>query len=324
MSILEFASFRYGETVKARKLEIDIFKCLLIYAVVLGHTGVASMVERYIFWFHMPAFFMLSGYLTRFDEPLTQFTKKKFIAYIIPYFSYSILFYAIFRPENVFKNILRVVYGGINNTTIYSYPYWYINCLFVGLIVYCFLRQRSKPHFLSVIIIGTWIIVHVFVSYISRFPLPWGLDTMMVALMFIYIGDMVKGRHICSIISVFLSLFLVLLGCVMDVNITFNMKSLHLNNVAVDLLVPVVFTAAIYYLSCVTSKIMPDAAKSTFTLAGKSCMTIFYTHTLFMSYLKPLILNPYILSLVIVVLGVITYCIFDKSPLLRLLFNGKK
>lgn len=38
---------------------IDIAKGLLIMLVVTGHSGIDA---KYIFWFHMPAFFIISGF----------------------------------------------------------------------------------------------------------------------------------------------------------------------------------------------------------------------------------------------------------------------
>lgn len=47
-----------------RKPEFDILKGLLIVTVVLGHTSFKIPLVD-VFWFHMPAFFMVTGYLTR-------------------------------------------------------------------------------------------------------------------------------------------------------------------------------------------------------------------------------------------------------------------
>lgn len=52
-----------------RNDKIDMFRCLGILLVVLGHTqGLPSEIHRYIYSFHMPAFFVLSGYLFNIDK----------------------------------------------------------------------------------------------------------------------------------------------------------------------------------------------------------------------------------------------------------------
>ena len=53
---------------------LDIAKAILIILVVLGHSGDinhGTRLDKYIYWFHMPAFIILSG-LT-FNAPTTGF-----------------------------------------------------------------------------------------------------------------------------------------------------------------------------------------------------------------------------------------------------------
>lgn len=115
-----------------RKIEFDILKGILIITVVLGHTS-AKIPYIDVFWFHMPAFFMITGYLTRkWLEPKDLviavknkdiFIIRKLGKYVLPYLSYSIVFFFIFRPESILRNLVRVIYAGANNTTVYSYPF---------------------------------------------------------------------------------------------------------------------------------------------------------------------------------------------------------
>ena len=48
---------------KQRSKELDICKALLIILVVIGHANVDTRIIKIIFWFHIPVFFYLSGYL---------------------------------------------------------------------------------------------------------------------------------------------------------------------------------------------------------------------------------------------------------------------
>lgn len=61
----------------SREVWIDTAKGLLIILVVLGHAadfGYPILITKYIFWFHMPAFFALSGLL--FKPPGYEFSLK--------------------------------------------------------------------------------------------------------------------------------------------------------------------------------------------------------------------------------------------------------
>lgn len=72
---------------KSNRLEhIDILKGLLIILVVIGHIGGIPTLHKYIYWFHMPCFFMISGYLFQAKKKKTKniiITKIQIIQYHI-------------------------------------------------------------------------------------------------------------------------------------------------------------------------------------------------------------------------------------------------
>ena len=49
---------------KERDKSIDIMKGILIFFVIIGHyPSINERIQSIIYWFHMPLFFMISGYL---------------------------------------------------------------------------------------------------------------------------------------------------------------------------------------------------------------------------------------------------------------------
>lgn len=48
---------------KERNVTIDIMKGIGIILMVVGHSGYPSFLRNFIYTFHMPLFFMISGYL---------------------------------------------------------------------------------------------------------------------------------------------------------------------------------------------------------------------------------------------------------------------
>lgn len=119
--------------------EFDIMKGVLIILVVIGHT---SLLPQYcsevVYWFHMPVFFMITGFLTNRWISFGNRTllKHKFISLSIPYFSYCIIFYLIMGNEPVWKFLIKTLLAGRLNITLYSFPYWYIGSLFIALFIY--------------------------------------------------------------------------------------------------------------------------------------------------------------------------------------------
>ena len=72
---------------------IDIAKGIGIILVVFCHIKV-SFLTTYIYWFHMPLFFLISGYLHRQPDSLTEIfsvSVQKTYRLLIPYLSYYIL-----------------------------------------------------------------------------------------------------------------------------------------------------------------------------------------------------------------------------------------
>lgn len=64
---------------------IDIARGICMLAIIAGHFGV-NWIGNIVFLFHLPVFFILSGYLFK-DVPLTAgYIAKKFKTFMLPYF----------------------------------------------------------------------------------------------------------------------------------------------------------------------------------------------------------------------------------------------
>ncbi len=63
---------------------IDIAKGISIICIILGHLGVAE-INRVVFTFHVPIFFLITGYFVSSKRTVRQFIKVKFRTLIVPY-----------------------------------------------------------------------------------------------------------------------------------------------------------------------------------------------------------------------------------------------
>lgn len=186
--------------VSTRKIEFDILKGILITCVVIGHSIKTPFIN--VFWFHVPAFFAIAGYFIRIPQqnPLAdkEQWKKWFHRYILPYFSWSVLLYCLYRPEDIAKNIVRTLYGGLNNVTIYSYPFWFVNTLLVTTIAFStilyFLKNCNFHVKVGIfwIISILWGLIHIKAIFPFSFPLPWGIDQAFGAIVFMSMGYLLK------------------------------------------------------------------------------------------------------------------------------------
>ena len=147
-----------------RDTSIDILKCLGIMFVVVGHAGCPHLLHDYIYTFHMPLFFMASGYFFK-DEYLDaklNFLLRKVKGLYVPFIASSLLF-LVFHNTFMDLGILSVDYGTEYGYTNHYYSYkeiatralrivfamsgydefllgslWFFRALFCSSIVLCF------------------------------------------------------------------------------------------------------------------------------------------------------------------------------------------
>ena len=99
---------------KKRDLTIDIAKGICIFLVVLGHCHDAGFIRHYIYLFHMPLFFFLSGMFFHPEEKLAYGIYKKVRTLIVPY-----LFFAVCgNGSNMLRDLL--VYHTAHGKSIFS------------------------------------------------------------------------------------------------------------------------------------------------------------------------------------------------------------
>lgn len=84
-----------------RDLTLDLAKAICIILMVIGHSGCPDYLHRFIYMFHMPCFFFISGYLLN-DKYLTNLKKglwRKIKGSYYPFVKWSVIFLLL---HNVF------------------------------------------------------------------------------------------------------------------------------------------------------------------------------------------------------------------------------
>lgn len=140
-----------------RNKRIDVLKAIGIILVVAGHSG--SPIRNYIYTFHMPLFFFISGFLRygQRDKKAKEFLKSKFKSIIIPYIVfwmismllYNNVFYLITNssiPDFGLNQIKGLILGG-KWLSSYSnnFPLWYLQLFFISIIVFELIIRIKKP-----------------------------------------------------------------------------------------------------------------------------------------------------------------------------------
>ena len=92
---------------KEHDYSIDIARGIACLLVIIGHiSSTPSQVNVWIYAFHMPLFFIISGLIINTKEPIDVFIKKRIKGLFFPYFILNILVWVI---ENLMKFTLAFV-----------------------------------------------------------------------------------------------------------------------------------------------------------------------------------------------------------------------
>lgn len=188
---------------------LDVLKCIVMYLVVVGHAVPKSTNETigyYIYSFHMPLFFCISGiafYLqcSKKNFTLTSLVKNKAKALILPYWTLSLLAlplwifnYQIISDSGEGKTIQNLLFGMFYSNEKYltstSNAMWFLPTLFITLIAFWLINKwaegNEKILVLAVCIIGCF--GYATSLYDNGFDSPWHIATLPIALMCILTG----------------------------------------------------------------------------------------------------------------------------------------
>lgn len=126
---------------------IDTTKAILIVLVMIGHIFLTGPLHDFIYTFHMPAFFIISGmFITTKDRTISSLIKKKFYTLIIPFIFFEVIGSFVYIIRYGFT---QSVFGFIYNTlTLHcnTGTDWFLVTLFFAEILFMIMQKsiRSK------------------------------------------------------------------------------------------------------------------------------------------------------------------------------------
>lgn len=168
---------------KHRLAWLDICKGIAIICVVIGHVGTSyhnsgrfedSLVINYairlVYGFHMPMFFVISGYLTTLSasDNQTNTIKKNIISYGIPYVVFSVLSWVIKVISSSFVNN-RVVLKDLMRIPLYPLSsMWFLYALLLASIVHSLLKPIANTKSKATILIAISFVVRIIALNVTR------------------------------------------------------------------------------------------------------------------------------------------------------------
>jgi fucose 4-O-acetylase-like acetyltransferase len=202
----------------SRLLCLDAAKGIGIICVVIGHIATDPLLARFIFSFHMPLFFFLSGIAFEFSRQ-EQFICRHMRSLLMPYVIFCILSFLYwfllerhFRPSdfNATSAFLNIFFAQ-GGKYIFNSVMWFLPCLFIVEVFYYTIQKRIPSGLAAALVVLAFVVAGFAVSGTKPFPpcfrlsvrLPLMLDTAMVGLAFYALGACLgrfpaTGVHLCK------------------------------------------------------------------------------------------------------------------------------
>lgn len=177
---------------------VDVIKGFAIIMVMWGHTYNNALIHVFIYSFHIPLFFLMSGYFFS----IKNMKYKDFLWYKIK----TLLFpMAIFSIINVFIQIiinfdnLAIIPKRLAGIFIelrgsqYDSGLWFITCLFVAELIYWIVIKLSKDNLtieISLLLICA-IVGNLYIAFVDHI-VPWSIEAALIAIGFLGAGRLIR------------------------------------------------------------------------------------------------------------------------------------
>lgn len=195
---------------RIRIKEIDTAKGIGMLLVVFAHVNYTPFLLNYIYSFHMPLFFVLSGFL--FDKEkyssFTDFLKRRLKKLVCPYILFaviSVLFECVIEiygngfsleVATIFCEGITGVFLSRGSSDFFNAPLWFVLCLLAVEIIYFFV-SKLKSGFIFIacipLVVLGWFLESEYFMFNNKL-LPWSIDSALFALGFYALGNLMSGR----------------------------------------------------------------------------------------------------------------------------------
>ena len=185
---------------KERYAEIDLLKGIGIVLMIMGHVPFGKNVIQVIYIFHMPLFFIMSGFLYRKKDNWVLAIEKWFKRLILPYFIFSIMGYCLWfieiKPTTVNQMIqpIKSIFWMNTDGMPINGAIWYLTATFVVFLLYCIIDHWIKNEIAKGIFILTLTLIGFFFGKME-IKLPFGSAVALVGIGFFYSGILLKKGY---------------------------------------------------------------------------------------------------------------------------------
>ncbi len=190
---------------------IDVLKGIGITLVVLGHlTNYDEWIMVLIYSFHMPLFFVLSGYLYNASGGFKEFIYRKYKSILLPFLicqivnSILVIIRSFLKHEEIGIEVLRNLFF-LDGITAINPAIWFLIVLFIIEIIYFFIFNKKLIY--KVVICSVLFILSTWISKKYYF----GIEYIPISMIFLIIGDISKNIKLKTILKKLMSFWWIIL-----------------------------------------------------------------------------------------------------------------
>lgn len=142
--------------ISGRVAWLDVARAIGIYAIFLGHFGeTAGPAYRFVFQFHVPLFFFLSGCAETYNKEEAVFgnLKRNVKTILLPAYFFAIISLMIYVINaNADLTEVRIwgqlIIKGLVRNTYLAASLWFLTCLFIAKSIFVLLKKMKKWYWL--------------------------------------------------------------------------------------------------------------------------------------------------------------------------------
>ena len=182
--------------------ELDVIKAVGIFLMIFDHVWWGDLAHIYIQSFHMPVFFIVSGYLWKPGQNTSRITRRRFKTIMVPYFSFAVLYLLILTGASIagvtdrsISLALRAVL--LFPTDMQNMPFapalWFLPCFYFCNVIYVFLTDKLGFYkWIAIIVLAIGGFTY---STLTDYMLPFTLEPIMVTPLFLLIGEFIRNNN---------------------------------------------------------------------------------------------------------------------------------
>jgi fucose 4-O-acetylase-like acetyltransferase len=311
-------------------LWIDILKGIGIISVVVGHVLPRVDLDL-IYLFHMPLFFVISGYLFKASGNYKEFAIKKAIALLMPYCSIIIIILIPSQihelsdgPFQAVKSLVGTLIGGRllrGNGGVF----WFVTCLFATQQVFNYLFTRLKKNWLHITLLLLLSLAYVNSELWPMFWLPGNVNVILIAIPMYYIGYIFRETKLQIEVKTLALMILVTASTLIFFKNDYSLDMKY-SKYGIPILSLIASITVSYLLMKISKLVEEIRGLQALGSIGRASMTIMFFHLFIRSALIEIfhVNDPWIIILIALGGSYLMHLVFKQFTVTRALFLGSR